>query len=129
MLGIPKQGYTDEFKQEAVKLVEGGQEPAAVAKELGISEQTLANWRKAAGVDKLAKGQGKPITPEQMELSQLRADTVQQFIPFHLRSPLQKMGGENSIPTTGDYRIPTARISGTRTGRSAAGEGAAQLTP
>lgn len=76
MLGIPKQGYTDEFKQEAVKLVEGGQEPAAVAKELGISEQTLANWRKAAGVDKLAKGQGKPITPEQMELSHLRAENM-----------------------------------------------------
>ena len=39
--------YTLEFKQEAVRLVEGGQSQASVAKALGLVEQTLFNWAKA----------------------------------------------------------------------------------
>lgn len=74
MWKIPKQSYTDEFKQAAVKLVDSGQRPAEVARQLGISEQTLTNWRKAAKAGKLVKRSGKPITPEQMELSRLRAE-------------------------------------------------------
>ena len=76
MLRLPKQSYTDEFKRQAVKLVEDGQRPAAVAKQLDISEQTLGNWRKAAKAGKLGKASGKPITAEQMELSRLRAENL-----------------------------------------------------
>ena len=39
--------YTLEFKQEAVRLVEGGQSIAAAARSLGVVEQTLHNWVKA----------------------------------------------------------------------------------
>ncbi len=74
MYKIPKQSYTAEFKQEAVRLVEAeGKPPAQVAHDLGIAEQTLCNWRKAG---KLATGTGKAITPEQMELSRLRAENA-----------------------------------------------------
>lgn len=76
MWRIPKQSYTNEFKLEAVRLVDSGQRPAAVAKQLGISEQTLGNWRKAAKAGKLGKGTGRPITTEQMELSRLRAENI-----------------------------------------------------
>jgi transposase len=47
-----------------------------VAKQLGIKEQTLSNWRKAAKAGKLAKAGGKPVTQEQMELSRLRAENM-----------------------------------------------------
>jgi transposase len=40
MLRISRQSYTEEFKREAVKLVEGGIKPAEVARQLGISEQS-----------------------------------------------------------------------------------------
>jgi len=76
MWKIPKQSYTTEFKVQAVKLVDGGQRPAAVAKQLGITEQTLGNWRKAAKAGKLNKVVGKPISQEQMELSRLRAENM-----------------------------------------------------
>lgn len=72
---IPKQSYTEEFKREAVKLVEAGNKPSAVAKQLGISEQTLMNWRKAAASGKLA-ATSKALTPEQMEVSRLRAEVA-----------------------------------------------------
>lgn len=77
MYKIPRQSYTAEFKQEAVRQVEAeGKPQAQVARELGISEQTLANWRKANKAGKLAGGTGKPVTPEQMELSRLRAENA-----------------------------------------------------
>ena len=45
---IPKQEYTAEFKELSVKRVKAGQSVGAVARELGLIEQTLRNWVKAA---------------------------------------------------------------------------------
>jgi transposase len=39
--------HTLEFKQEAVRLVEGGQSIAVVARTLAVVDQTLFNWVKA----------------------------------------------------------------------------------
>ena len=75
MYKIPKQNYTVEFKQEAVRQVEvEGKSPAQVSRDLGIAEQTLGNWRKAAKAGKLATG--KPVRLEQMELSRLKAENA-----------------------------------------------------
>jgi len=38
--------YTLEFKEEAVRLVTGGERVTTVARNLGLSEQTLHNWIK-----------------------------------------------------------------------------------
>ncbi len=73
---IPKQEYTAEFKELAVKRVKAGQSVGAVAKDLGLIEQTLRNWVKAAAAGKLNGAGTKVITPEQMELSRLRAENV-----------------------------------------------------
>ncbi len=45
-----------------------------VAHELSISEQTLRNWVKGEASGKLNGAGAKPVTPEQMELSRLRAE-------------------------------------------------------
>ena len=75
MYKIPKQSYTVEFKQEGVRQVEvEGKSPAQVSRDLGIAEQTLGNWRKAAKAGKLTVG--KPVSPEQMELSRLKAENA-----------------------------------------------------
>ncbi len=67
--------YTLEFKQEAVRLVESGQSMAAVARSLGVVEQTLGNWIKAHRAGRLKGARGKPqVSPEQMEISRLRAE-------------------------------------------------------
>lgn len=73
---IPKQEYTAEFKELAVKRVKSGQTIGSVAKDLGLIEQTLRNWVKAADAGKLNGVGGKVVTPEQMELSRLRAENV-----------------------------------------------------
>ena len=76
MLKIPKREYTAEFKELAVKRVRGGQGVVAVARELGLVEQTLRNWVKAAAKGKLGAAGTKAVTPEQMELSRLLAENA-----------------------------------------------------
>ena len=73
---IPKQEYTAEFKDLSVKRVKSGQTAGAVAKDLGLIEQTLRNWVKAADAGKLNGAGSKVVTPEQMELSRLRAENI-----------------------------------------------------
>ena len=74
---IPKQPYTTEFKKLAVTRVREGQSAGAVAKELGLIEQTRRNWVKAAAAGTLNGAGARVVTPEQMELSRLRAENVQ----------------------------------------------------
>lgn len=75
MKKIPKQEYTVEFREQAVKHAQAVGIVVA-AKELGLVEQTLRNWVKAAGAGKLVGVGTKPVTPEQMELSRLRAENA-----------------------------------------------------
>ena len=47
-----------------------------MAKDRGLIEQTLRNWVKATDAGKLNGAGGKVVTPEQMELSRLRAENI-----------------------------------------------------
>ena len=75
MKKIPKQEYTAEFKEQAVKRAQEVGVGVA-ARELGLVEQTLRNWVKAVAAGKLTAPGAKPVTPEQMELSRLRAENA-----------------------------------------------------
>ncbi len=75
MKKIPKQEYTTEFKEQAGKHAQAVGIVLA-AKELGLVEQTLRNWVKASAAGKLTAAGAKPVTPEQMELSRLRAENA-----------------------------------------------------
>jgi transposase len=73
---IPRQAYTIEFKELAVKRVKDGQGVSMVCKELGLSDQTVRNWVKAAAEGKLSGTGGRVVTAEEMELSRLRAENL-----------------------------------------------------
>jgi transposase len=73
---IPKQAYTTEFKELAVKRIKDGQSVSMVCKELGLSDQTVRNWVKAAAEGKLNGAGSRVVTPEEMELSRLRAENL-----------------------------------------------------
>ena len=76
MKKIPKPAYTAEFKELGVKFVTDGQAIVTAAKELGVNDQTMRNWVKAAAAGKLKGAGSKVVTPEQMELSRLRAENA-----------------------------------------------------
>jgi transposase len=65
--------YPPEFRAEAIRLVKASGEPIRqVAKDLGISDQTLRNWVNQADVD-AGKREGL-TTEERAELRQLRKE-------------------------------------------------------
>jgi len=74
MFKIPKQAYTAEFKEQAVKRVTEVGSMGRVAEDLGVVEQTRRNGVKAAKAGKLNPAGVKALTPEQMELSRVRAE-------------------------------------------------------
>lgn len=76
MFKIPKQEFTAEFKELAVKRVKSGQSVGTVARELGLVEQTLPNRVKAADCGQLNPPGAKVVTCEQMELSCLRTENA-----------------------------------------------------
>ena len=76
MKKLPKQEYTAEFKELAVKRVKAGQSNWSVAKELGISYPTLRSWVKAFDEGKLNGAGAKVVTAEQMEMSRVRAENA-----------------------------------------------------
>jgi transposase len=77
MAGTVRGQYTLEFKQEAVRLVRGGQTTFSVARTLGISGQTLHNWVKAEAAGRLREIAGKTVSAEQMEIARLKAELAQ----------------------------------------------------
>ena len=77
MKRVPRVAYTLEFKLEALRRVRGGEPLRKVAREIGVPEQSVRNWSKAQAAGKLGMAdKGKPITPEQMEISRLRAENA-----------------------------------------------------
>ena len=73
---LTRQAFTLEFKDLAVKRVKDGQSVGAVCKDLGLSDQTLRNWVKAAAAGRLNGAGAKVVTPEEMELSRLRTGNL-----------------------------------------------------
>jgi transposase len=61
---IPKQEYTTEFKERAVKHVKEGKSISLAAKELGLVEQTVRNWVPLSAAGKLTGAGTKPVTQE-----------------------------------------------------------------
>jgi transposase-like protein len=47
-----KRGYPPEFRRRVLDLVEAGRKVAEVAHDLGISQQTIYNWRRQDRVDR-----------------------------------------------------------------------------
>jgi transposase len=71
-----KAQYTIAFKQEAIRLVKLGQSAGQVASMLSMPHQTLENWLRVDKAGKLTGVGDKVITPEQMELTRLRAENA-----------------------------------------------------
>jgi transposase len=70
-----KQEYTVEFKEQVVKHAQAVGIVTA-AKELQLVEQTVRNWVSTAKGGKPLSNAAKEVTPEQMELSKLRAENA-----------------------------------------------------
>ena len=67
--------YPDEFRREAVQMLRAGRSPRELAESLGVSQQTLRNWRRQAQVDRFERDDGV-TSDERDELRRLRRENV-----------------------------------------------------
>jgi transposase len=74
---MPRKTYAREFKLQALQMVDQGLSVAEVARRLGVGENCLRGWRKAAREqgDAAFPGNGHP-SPADDELRRLRAEVV-----------------------------------------------------
>lgn len=72
MAGFPR--YTATFKKDAVELVQSSGKPIpSIARDLGVSAQSLRNWVSQAEID-AGRGRGELTTAEREELRRLRRE-------------------------------------------------------
>jgi transposase len=67
--------YPSEFRREAVELLRAGRSPRELAESLGVSEQTLRNWRRQDQLDRHERDDGL-TTDERAELVRLRRENA-----------------------------------------------------
>lgn len=70
--------FTPEYKAEAVRVMRSSDKPVAeVAKDLGLSEQSLYRWARQLDVDVKADPSGPLMSAEREELARLRRELRQ----------------------------------------------------
>jgi transposase len=74
---VPKTrpAYPDEFRREAVQMLRAGRTPRELAESLGVSQQTLRNWRRQDQIDRRERDDGL-TSGEREELRRLRRENA-----------------------------------------------------
>jgi transposase len=65
--------YPLEFRREAIELLRAGPTPRELSESLGVSEQTLRNWRRQDQIDRRERDDGL-TSDERAELARLRRE-------------------------------------------------------
>ena len=100
-----RRGYPPEFRRKVVDLVESGRSVASVARDLGISEQSIYVWRRQERIDKgLVPGL---TSAEQAELTAAKKrihDLESELAVARRAVELLKDAGDRSDPKGGSRR-------------------------
>jgi transposase len=77
MASVPKTrpAYPEQFRREAIELLRAGRTPRELSESLGVSQQTLRNWRRQDELDRHERDDGL-TTDERDELRRLRRDNA-----------------------------------------------------
>jgi transposase len=77
MVSVPKTrpAYPEEFRREAVQMLRAGRTPRELSESLGVSQQTLRNWRRQDQLDRHERDDGL-TSDEREELRRLRRENV-----------------------------------------------------
>ena len=67
--------YPEQFRREAIELLRAGRTPRELAESLGVSQQTLRNWRRQDQLDHHERDDGL-TSDEREELRRLRRENV-----------------------------------------------------
>jgi transposase-like protein len=76
-----KRGYPPEFRRRVLDLVEAGRKVAEVAQDLGVSDQTIYNWRRQDRIDPgletgLTTGEKAELAAARKRIRELEAEVA-----------------------------------------------------
>lgn len=98
---IPRQHYTEEFKQEAVKLVrESGLSIAEAGRRLNIPAMTLKNWIYRVKSSKSGVSSGRPVSDIEAENSRLRKELAESRLECEIIKKAMAYFAKESLPGT-----------------------------
>jgi transposase len=77
MVSVPRTrpAYPEQFRLEAIELLRAGRTPRELAESLGVSQQTLRNWRRQDQLDRHERDDGI-TSDEREELARLRRENL-----------------------------------------------------
>ena len=67
--------YPEQFRREAIELLRAGRSPRELSESLGVSQQTLRNWRRQDQLDHHERDDGL-TSDEREELRRLRRENA-----------------------------------------------------
>jgi transposase len=98
---ISRQHYTEEFKQEAVKLVrESGLSIAEAGRRLNIPAMTLKNWIYRVKSSKSGVSSGRPVSDIEAENSRLRKELAESRLECEIIKKAMAYFAKESLPGT-----------------------------
>lgn len=98
---IPRAHYTEEFKQEAVKLVrESGLSIAEAGRRLNIPAMTLKNWVYRSKTSKSGVSSGRPVSELEAENSRLRQELAESRLECEIIKKAMAYFAKESQPGT-----------------------------
>lgn len=98
---IPRQHYTEEFKQEAVKLVrESGLSIAEAGRRLNIPAMTLKNWIYRVKSSKSGVSSIHPVSDVEAENSRLRKELAESRLECEIIKKAMAYFAKESLPGT-----------------------------
>ena len=103
----PRRRFTDEFKQQAVRLVlDEGKSVTGVARELDLVPSALGQWVKQAQADR-TKGRTGLTTAEREELARLRKENriLQEEREILKKAAVFSIGRRNTISDRRDHVV------------------------
>lgn len=81
-----RRGYPAEFRRRVLKLVESGKRVAELAKDLGISQQTIYEWRRQDRVDRGLEPGISPAVQEELAAAHKRVRELEGELAAHRRT-------------------------------------------
>lgn len=102
---MARRGYPPEFRRKVVDLVESGQRVVDVARDLGISEQSIYTWRRQDRIDKgLVPGLTSAEKSELVAARKRIHDLEVELAVAHRAVDLLKDAGDRHDPKGGSRR-------------------------
>jgi transposase-like protein len=99
---MPRKGYPTEFRRRALDLLATGRKVVDVARDLGISDQTLYTWRRQARID--AGVEPGLTTAERAELQRARRRITELETELAVHRRAAELLKEGTVPKVGSRR-------------------------